>query len=126
MQEAVRKFHLESGLESRRTPHPMQERPNFMLEFRSSLIKEETEEALEALASGSLVEISKELADVLYVVFGTAVALGIDLEEIFYIVHESNLEKLSSIERREDGKILKGKNYRDPKERISFVLNYSD
>lgn len=125
MQEAVRKFHLNAGLESRRTPQPMQERPHFLLEFRSSLIREETEEALEALASGSLVEISKELADILYVVFGTAVSLGIDLEEIFYIVHNSNMEKLSDIERREDGKILKGKNYKNPREKIALLLDFS-
>ncbi|HEY7534002.1 MAG TPA: nucleoside triphosphate pyrophosphohydrolase family protein, partial [Nitrospiraceae bacterium] len=46
-------------------------------QLRVSLIQEEFDELKEALGHGDLVSISKELADLLYVVYGTAVSCGI-------------------------------------------------
>lgn len=60
---------------------------------------------------------TKELCDLLYVIYGTGVALGIDLNKAFDQVHRSNMSKLGDDGKpivREDGKILKGPNYWEP------------
>jgi len=59
----------------------------------------------------------KELADLVYVVYGTAVSLGLNLDEALERVHESNMSKLGEDGKpiyREDGKVLKGSNYKEP------------
>ena len=91
--------------------------------LRARLIEEECWELEDELTaftyepdSFSPEDCLKELADVLYVVYGTAVTFGWDLEEAFNRVHESNMTKIKngSIETRSDGKINKGPNYRPP------------
>ena len=64
----------------------------------------------------NLDQIAKEAADLLYVVYGMAVALGIDLMEAFRRVHASNMSKLVDGKPvlRDDGKVLKGPNYFEP------------
>lgn len=48
------------------------------------------------------------MCDVLYVVFGTAVARGIDLEPYFDKVHKNNMAKLEGgIQKDAMGKVLK-------------------
>ena len=87
--------------------------------LRGSLILEEAAEAVEALdalgcgLTDSLSDIAKELADLLYVVFGAAVSLGIDLGPVFEEVHKSNMTK-DAANKRADGKILKGPRYVPP------------
>lgn len=58
----------------------------------------------------------KELADLQYVLSGMVVALGIPMQETFRRVHQSNMSKLvdGHALKREDGKILKGPNYKPP------------
>ena len=58
----------------------------------------------------------KELADLRYVVEGTAVAFGLDIEGAFAEVHRSNMSKLGPDGKplyRADGKVLKGEHYED-------------
>lgn len=58
--------------------------------------------------------LTKELTDLLYVVYSAGVTFGIDLDEAFKRVHESNMSKLGEDGKpikRADGKILKGPNY---------------
>lgn len=62
-------------------------------------------------------ELLKELADVLYVVYGFAVTYGWDLDEAFRRTHVSNMSKLGEDGKpilRDDGKVLKGPNYAKP------------
>ncbi len=62
-------------------------------------------------------KLTKELADLMYVVIGTAVSFGLPLEEVFAEVHKSNMSKLGDDGKpiyREDGKVLKGPNYKLP------------
>jgi predicted HAD superfamily Cof-like phosphohydrolase len=58
-----------------------------------------------------LTAIADALGDLEYVVKGTAVSYGIDMEPVFKEVHESNMSKLG---RRTDGKVLKGGDFRQP------------
>jgi predicted HAD superfamily Cof-like phosphohydrolase len=61
-------------------------------------------------------KVAKELGDLLYVAYGTAVSLGINAQEAFRRVHDSNMSKLVGGKAilREDGKVLKGENYFEP------------
>ena len=58
----------------------------------------------------------KELADLVYVCFQYAAAAGWELDEALDRVHQSNLSKLVDGKplKREDGKVLKGPNYKPP------------
>jgi predicted HAD superfamily Cof-like phosphohydrolase len=63
----------------------------------------------------NLVKVADALADLLYVVYGTGVSYGIDLEPIFKEVHESNMSKGDpEVLRTPSGKVPKAKNYRPP------------
>jgi predicted HAD superfamily Cof-like phosphohydrolase len=86
------------------------------------LIEEEFEEfmAEDEYTVGEL----KELADLVYVIYGYANIIGYDLETAVRRVHENNLGRIKqpdgSILRREDGKILKNKDY--PKVDLSDLV----
>lgn len=79
----------------------------------SRLITEEYQEWL--LDPQNEVEELKELADLVYVVYGYANARGYNLDEALRRVHANNLGRCiqpdGSIHRREDGKIIKNKAY---------------
>ena len=57
----------------------------------------------------------KELSDLVYVIYGYANVRGWDLDEAVRRVHENNIGRCiqpdGSIKRREDGKILKNKDF---------------
>ena len=87
------------------------------------LITEEFKEFLEA--DGMLFRDSpqypanclKELSDLVYVCYQYAANMGWDLDEAMHRVHESNMSKLDGEGQpiyREDGKVLKGPNYKPP------------
>lgn len=90
---------------------------------RYKLIREEMNEALDEIdlfldghPNASLENLAKELADSLYVIYGTAEYLGIPLEEVFRAVHKSNLTKLDATGQPHavvdgSGKFAKGPHY---------------
>lgn len=85
--------------------------------LRKNLLKEEYEEYLEGEQNNDLVEIADALADMIYIICGTAVSYGIPLQKVFEEVHRSNLSKLDNNGKpiyREDGKILKSEFYTPP------------
>lgn len=87
------------------------------LDLRPKLHNEEHAELVDALASGDRAQIARELADVLYIAYGTAHVYGIDLDAAFSEVHRANMSKVGSDGkpiRREDGKILKGPAFSPP------------
>jgi predicted HAD superfamily Cof-like phosphohydrolase len=113
-------------------------------EKRVKLIREEYKETIEALEiyskyllrklywdmapafdktlSDSKEHLAKELADLLYVVYGTAEELGIPLQEVFEEVHKSNMGKVWSdgtVHYNEIGKVLKPDTYSPPD--LSFI-----
>ncbi len=100
-----------------------------LLTLRQKLINEETDELnieinslIEELKTNGVVsketklKMFKELADLQYVLSGMVVSLGIPMEEVFTRVHNSNMSKLVDGKplKREDGKFLKGPNYKKP------------
>ena len=59
----------------------------------------------------------KELSDLVYVCYQYAANMGWDLDEAMFRVHQSNMSKLDEEGKpiyREDGKVLKGPNYKPP------------
>ncbi|OGW66596.1 MAG: hypothetical protein A3H49_08025 [Nitrospirae bacterium RIFCSPLOWO2_02_FULL_62_14] len=78
--------------------------------LRIRLIQEEFDELREALGQRDPVAVAKELADLLYVVYGTAVSCGIDMKPVFREVHRSNMSKVGG-HKRADGKWVKPATY---------------
>lgn len=89
-QEKVELFHL-------RMQQPIGQKPELIevgyAEKRHDFLTEENREYLEAVHKGDLVGIADAIADCLYIVLGTAVAHGIDIQPIFDEVHRSNMTK---------------------------------
>jgi predicted HAD superfamily Cof-like phosphohydrolase len=77
------------------------------------LICEEYEEWCKE--SPNTVKDLKELADLVYVIYGYALAAGYNLDEAVERVHDNNLGRCiqpdGTVKRREDGKIMKNPNY---------------
>ncbi|MEV4232001.1 MazG nucleotide pyrophosphohydrolase domain-containing protein [Streptomyces bobili] len=112
--DMVRQFHLAFGLDARSTPAEV---PPGLAAHRGELLAEEAAEVAEVSVSGPLDRLAHELADVVYVAYGTALVHGIDLDAVIAEIHRSNMTKLGSdgqIARRADGKILKGEHYEAP------------
>ena len=86
------------------------QKPNH--DLYAGLIIEEFEEWCEEFIP---VEELKELADLLYVIYGYANARGWDVEEALRRVHKNNMGRMyqpdGTIKRRADGKIEKNKDY---------------
>lgn len=87
--------------------------------LRYKLMREENEEYLEAAKNGDIIEIADALGDQLYILCGTILKHGLQhkIEEIFEEIQRSNMSKLDENGKpiyREDGKVLKGKNYFKP------------
>lgn len=122
--EKVREFHQVFGVETN------QEFSSELVKLRVDLIDEEFTEVWDEFYetvsgkhgnypeyTGNIdkVKLTKELADLLYVVYGTGVTFGLPLDDAFDLVHKSNMSKLTvdgKVLRREDGKVLKSDQYK--------------
>ena len=91
--------------------------------YQKTLVIEEFKEFLEAedqlFRDNPVIEAEclKELADLVYVCYQYAENMGWFLDEALNRVHESNMSKLGEDGKpvyREDGKVLKGPNYKPP------------
>ena len=85
--------------------------------LRIDLIKEELEELTEAMNNKDLLEIADALTDILYVTYGAGHAFGIDLDQCFEEVQNSNMSKLDENGKpihNDAGKVMKGPNYFKP------------
>ena len=88
-------------------------------DLRYRLGLEELNEYKEANQNDDPVGIADALTDQLYILLGTILQHGMGdiIEDVFDEVHSSNMSKLDENGNpiyREDGKILKGPNYRKP------------
>lgn len=88
----------------------------------ASCIEEEVGEVWDELYSKTMTykgvnkeKLTKELCDLLWVTYQAAAFFGLPIEKAFQRVYESNMSKLGPDGKpvlREDGKILKGPNYK--------------
>jgi predicted HAD superfamily Cof-like phosphohydrolase len=114
---AVKEFHEIFKIGSREIPEGKIPESEYLLRYR--LMQEENEEYLAACKRGDIVEIADALGDMLYILFGTILKHGLQykIEEVFDEIQRSNMSKLDDNGQpifREDGKILKSKNYFKP------------
>ena len=105
--ELVKEFHQKFKALISESPTLI---PKDRSSFRFQLMKDEIEEYLSGVENEDLENIAKELADVLYTVYGTILEHGLQdkIEEIFEEVHSSNMSKDYS-----GYKMVKGENYFD-------------
>jgi predicted HAD superfamily Cof-like phosphohydrolase len=120
-------WHTKFEVPYRTEPDPFDDSDETMATLRlcARLMKEEVGEWAEAANYNyDIDKRAKELADILYVVFGTIITEGLqnDIERVFDEVHKSNMSKLDDNGKpvkRVDGKVLKSDNYREPD--LSFL-----
>lgn len=120
---AVAEFHTAFDLPRRTRPSVDVGKSTEML--RISLLEEEVSELVAATHARDLVGIADALADITYVVYGTALTYGIDLDSVLSEVHRSNMSKLGRNGRpitRADGKVLKPEGYSPPD--VAAVLQH--
>lgn len=103
-------FHVANG---KLGNHP----PASVVLLRANLLEEEYYELADAVSQANITGIADGLADMVYVLYGTALVYGIDLDAVLAEVHRSNMSKLGADGQpiyRQDGKVLKGPNYVKP------------
>lgn len=111
--DLVREFHDRFGL-------PLTEFPcrtgTKLAWQRHRMLTAEVTELQDAVAEGELPGIAQELADCVYVLYGTALTYGIDLDAVLAEVHAANMTKLGADGKpvMVDGKVQKGPGYRKP------------
>ena len=85
--------------------------------LRYNLIKEELDEFKQALDNNDLLEVADALTDILYVTYGAGHAFGINLDDCFEEVQNSNMSKLGNDGKpiyNDQGKVMKGPKYFKP------------
>lgn len=114
--EQVAEFHRTFGVDI----EPLPTIPTFEIcRLRHALLQEEVDELNAAAWNKDIVGVADGLTDCLYILFGTALAFGLQnhIEKIFDEVHRSNMSKTGPDGRpiySGNGKVLKGPNYFKP------------
>ena len=124
MNLSMKKTFISEQAKAFRTQYNLRNKPHRSARtYQKNLIQEEFKEFLEA--EGMLFmhgrnhqeHALKELADLVYVCYQYAENMGWFLDEALNRVHLSNMSKLDKDGKpiyREDGKVLKGPNYKPP------------
>jgi len=125
-EEYIEEFHRAFGVSVNAKPNVQ------LLKLRKTLIDEEVKEFFgeldliikklekgEKVSKKNYLNMFKEMADVQVVLSGTAVSIKQlrNFRDAFVRVHKSNMSKLGEDGKpiyREDGKVLKGPNYKEP------------
>ena len=112
--ESVKKFMETFGQE-------IKEKAGFpddkITSLRYELIKEELDELKDAIDSKDIKEVADALTDILYVTYGAGHAFGLNLDQCFEEVQNSNMSKLGTDGKpiyNDKGKVMKGPNYFKP------------
>lgn len=116
-QQLVQAFHDAFNLGSAETPTIPSVREQ---RLRLDLFKEELQELDDAFVAGDIVEVADALGDLLYVVLGTGIVCGIELDPVFAEVHRSNMSKVGG-HKGPNGKWVKPATY-DPPKLESIIL----
>ena len=115
--KSVKIFHEAFGIKI--SNKPTLELSKDILKLRHSLMLEENNEYLKAVEERNLIEVADALGDMLYILCGTILTHGFQnlIEDIFDEIQSSNMSKLGDEGKpiyRNDGKVLKGPNYKKP------------
>lgn len=107
-QGLVAEFHRTMGIPSEKEPTMLTAERG---ERRCQLIQEEAGEFSEANETGDWLEMVDALVDLLYVTYGAAVEMGVDLAPFFDEVHRANMRKEAGAD---GGKSVKPKGWTAP------------
>ena len=115
--DAVAKFHNAFGVDMANQPTANLSKEINQLRYK--LMAEENNEYLAAANNKDLVEVADALGDMLYILCGTILSHGMQdiIIDVFDEIQQSNMSKLGADGKpiyREDGKVMKGPNYRKP------------
>ena len=106
--EKVGNFMKTFGQEVKKKPSLSSNKIN---KLRLDLIEEELDELKVAINNNDLLEVADALTDILYVTYGAGHAFGINLDNCFDEVQNSNMSKLDETGKpiyNESGKVMKG------------------
>lgn len=111
----VAAFHMATDV-------PILDRPAFpeseRVALRENLHAEEYTELRDAIAARDMVETADAIADLIYVLVGTALEFGIPLDRVWDAVQRANMAKVDpatgKVRKRDDGKILKPDGWTPP------------
>ena len=112
--QSVKKFMQTFGQEVRTKASFPNEK---IIHLRLNLIEEELSELREAIDKKDIKEVADALTDILYVTYGAGTAFGINLDKCFKEVQRANMSKLGKDGKpifNENGKVMKGPNYKKP------------
>ena len=112
--EKVKKFMQTFGQEVKSKPLIPSKK---IVDLRFALIEEEVSELKVALKDKDITEVADALTDILYVTYGAGHAFGINLDQCFDEVQNSNMSKLGKDGKpiyNEKGKVMKGPHYFKP------------
>jgi predicted HAD superfamily Cof-like phosphohydrolase len=103
----VKTYHKKFKVPIAKTPTII---PKDRIKLRYQLIDEEVQEYLLGAQKGDIENVAKELADILYSVYGTILEHGLQdkMEAIFEEVHKSHMTKDYA-----KYKMVKGKNFKE-------------
>jgi predicted HAD superfamily Cof-like phosphohydrolase len=112
--ESVKKFMETFGQEIKEKAGFPDEK---ITSLRYDLINEELDELKEAMDNKDIKEVADALTDILYVTYGAGHAFGINLDNCFKEVQNSNMSKLGKDGKpiyNDKGKVMKGPKYFKP------------
>lgn len=106
--DLVKEFHKKFKVPVAKKPTLI---PKDRADFRHSLMREEVEEYIEGVKNGDLENITKEIVDIMYALYGTILEHGLQdkIDKIFKEVHLSHMSKDYN-----KYKMIKGKKYFKP------------
>ena len=105
--EMVREFHKVMGVPEGDKPGPLKFEK---FATRHRMLKEEYQEYKDAK---NIIEIIDAFGDMIYVIIGTMLVMGVDPDKVMEEIHKSNMTKKAE-NRASDGKILKDEDYVAP------------
>lgn len=106
--------------------HLDRDTPTELIELRLRLMSDELDEVFEGINARDAINTAQELADLLYTVFGTAVAFGIPIAAVFAAVCQANMSKIDPDTNRpyeiRDGKVQKGPAFLPAEPQIEEIM----
>lgn len=88
--DLVREFHKATDQPA---PRKLKERHKKQAVIRLNMLRSEVGELVRAEMKIDMPGVAHELADVIYVAIGTAVEYGINIDDVFRLVHKANMAK---------------------------------
>ena len=97
--QKIREFHNASNLDNHYEHQYNVFDNEKLIKLRLGLIEEEFNELKTAIKEKNFTEVRDAIADILYVVYGTAASFGIDADNDYDKVHKSNMTKFCDSEK---------------------------